>query len=168
MHTRSASKLPGAHEILTHKINHAPPLDQRTKTAILEHLSQLPQDNKLLHGDFHPDNILLTPNGPVIIDWIDATMGHPLADVARTSLLARVASPPSTTPIEAITSLLSRLFHYIYIKHYFKLSPYEKKDLSFWLLPVTAGRLSEEIPHETEALVKLVENMLGKDKRNRG
>jgi aminoglycoside phosphotransferase (APT) family kinase protein len=161
MHERSASNLPSAHEVIAHKINYAPTLDQRTKTTITEYLWQLPQDDKLLHGDFHPDNILLTPDGPVIIDWIDATMGHPLADVARTSLLARVASPPPMTALEAMISLLSGLFHRTYIKHYFKSSPYEENDLLPWLLPVTAGRLSEEIAHETRTLVELVENMLG-------
>lgn len=161
MHGRSASNLPSAHEVITHKINHAPPLDQRTKTTITEHLWQLPQDDKLLHGDFHPDNILLTPEGPVIIDWIDATMGNPLADVARTSLLARVANPHPSTLREKVIDLFSGLFHQIYINHYFELSPYKEKDLQPWLLPVTAGRLSEEISHETGVLVNLVENILG-------
>ncbi len=162
MHERSASDLPNAHEVLTYKINHAPPLDQKTKTILIEYVRQLPKDDKLLHGDFHPDNILLTPDGPVIIDWIDATMGHPLADVARTSLLARIANPPPSTLWEKVINLFSGLFHRIYINHYFRLSPYEEKDLLPWLLPVTAGRLSEEIPHETDTLVSLVEDMLGK------
>jgi hypothetical protein len=162
MHERRASKLPTAREVLTYKINHAPPLDQKTKTTIIDYLGQLPQEDKLLHGDFHPDNILLTSDGPVIIDWIDATMGHPLADVARTSLLARVANPPPNTLWEKVIDLLSGLFHSIYINHYFRFSPYEEKDLQLWLLPVTAGRLSEKIPHETNTLVRLVENMLGK------
>ena len=162
MHQRSASNLPSAQEVIAHKINNAPPLDQRTKTTIIEYLGQLPKDDKLLHGDFHPDNILLTSNGPVIIDWIDATMGNPLADVARTSLLARVANSPPNTLREKLIDLFSGLFHRIYINHYFKLSPYEEKDLQPWLLPVTAGRLSEEISHETKALVNLVANMLGK------
>jgi hypothetical protein len=161
MHQRSASNLPNAHDVIARKIRNAPPLDQNTKTAILDHLGKLPRDNKLLHGDFHPDNILLTDDGPVIIDWIDATMGHPLADVARTSLVARVAIPPPRTLVEAMISLLSGLFHRIYLGHYFKFSPQKEKDLLPWLLPVTAGRLSEEIPHETDALVRLVENIVG-------
>jgi hypothetical protein len=62
--------------------------------------------------------------------------------------------------MEHMTLLLSRLFHRIYISHYFKLSPYNKADLQPWLLPVTAGRLSEEIPHETDVLVRLVKEYL--------
>jgi len=160
MHGRKAAKLPNSHEVLAYKINHASPLEDETKGKVLDHLDRLPRDDKLLHGDFHPDNILLTPNGPVIIDWIDATMGHPMADVARTSLLARAGTPPPNNTLEWLSAISSQLFHRIYIKHYFKLSPYEEKDLLPWLLPVTAGRLSEEIPYERDALVRLVKRYL--------
>jgi tRNA A-37 threonylcarbamoyl transferase component Bud32 len=156
MHNRRVTNLPVSHDVLARKIQNASPLDQSTQNAILYHLSQLPQSNKLLHGDFHPNNILLSKDGPVIIDWIDATMGHPMADVARTSLITRIALPPPSTLLEHMTLLMSRLFHLIYINHYFKLSPFNKADLKPWLLPVTAGRLSEEIPHEIEVLVRLV------------
>jgi hypothetical protein len=160
MHARKAAKLPNSHDVLAYKINHASPLDDETKGRILDHLKKLPRGDKLLHGDFHPDNILLTPDGPVIIDWIDATMGHPMADVARTSLLARVGNPPPSNVLEWVMALLGSLFHRIYIKCYFKLSPYDEKDLHPWLLPVTAGRLSEEIPHERDVLVRFVKGYL--------
>jgi thiamine kinase-like enzyme len=28
------------------------------------------------HGDFHPENVLLTPRGPVVIDRDSATVGR--------------------------------------------------------------------------------------------
>lgn len=49
----------------------------------------LPRGAALLHGDLHPGNVLMGPDGPTVIDWFDATIGHPVADVARTSLLIR-------------------------------------------------------------------------------
>ncbi|MCV0402362.1 MAG: aminoglycoside phosphotransferase family protein [Chloroflexi bacterium] len=36
----------------------------------------------VVHGDFNRANVLVTPEGPVIIDWSDAAIGHPLLDVA--------------------------------------------------------------------------------------
>lgn len=36
----------------------------------------------VLHGDFNRANVLVTPTGPVIIDWSDVAFGHPLLDVA--------------------------------------------------------------------------------------
>jgi aminoglycoside phosphotransferase (APT) family kinase protein len=41
----------------------------------------------LCHGDLHPSNVILAPHGPVLVDWFDASRGHPVSDVARTLLL---------------------------------------------------------------------------------
>ncbi len=41
----------------------------------------------LCHGDLHPGNVILSPEGPIIVDWFDASRGSSAADVARTSLL---------------------------------------------------------------------------------
>ena len=36
----------------------------------------------VVHGDFNRANSLVTPTGPVIIDWSDAAIGNPLMDVS--------------------------------------------------------------------------------------
>ena len=59
--------------------------DERASAAAL--LDEQPVGGALLHGDLHPGNILLGDDGPVVIDWFDATVGHPTADIARTMLL---------------------------------------------------------------------------------
>ena len=41
---------------------------------------------RLCHGDLHPSNVILSRNGPVIVDWYDASRGDAVADVARTCL----------------------------------------------------------------------------------
>lgn len=38
----------------------------------------------LVHLDLHPLNVLLSPNGPVVIDWTNARGGEPALDVAMT------------------------------------------------------------------------------------
>jgi aminoglycoside phosphotransferase (APT) family kinase protein len=43
---------------------------------------------KLIHLDFHPDNVLLSPAGPVVIDWTNARCGDPALDVAMTWVIA--------------------------------------------------------------------------------
>ncbi|MET9339592.1 aminoglycoside phosphotransferase family protein [Nonomuraea sp. NPDC003804] len=40
--------------------------------------------NRILHLDFHPGNVILSPAGPVVIDWRNAAAGDPAADVAMT------------------------------------------------------------------------------------
>jgi aminoglycoside phosphotransferase (APT) family kinase protein len=39
---------------------------------------------RLLHLDLHPDNVLLSSRGPVVIDWTNARAGEPALDVALT------------------------------------------------------------------------------------
>lgn len=41
----------------------------------------------LVHYDLHPLNVLLSPSGPVIIDWTNARAGEADADVALTWLI---------------------------------------------------------------------------------
>ena len=41
---------------------------------------------RLCHGDLHPSNVILSREGPVIVDWYDASRGDAVADVARTCL----------------------------------------------------------------------------------
>jgi aminoglycoside phosphotransferase (APT) family kinase protein len=50
----------------------------------------------LMHCDLHPENVLLTAYGPVVIDWRDAREGPPEFDIAMTAIiLAQVALDPS-------------------------------------------------------------------------
>ena len=41
----------------------------------------------LLHLDLHPENVMLSPAGPVVIDWANAAVGDPAADVAMTWII---------------------------------------------------------------------------------
>ncbi len=62
-------------------------LDAEERATAAALLDRQPAGASLLHGDLHPGNVLLGPDGPVVIDWFDATVGHPVADIARTMLL---------------------------------------------------------------------------------
>lgn len=47
---------------------------------------------RILHMDLHPDNVVVTGAGPVLIDWRNAREGPPELDVAMTAMiLAEVA-----------------------------------------------------------------------------
>jgi serine/threonine protein kinase len=48
-------------------------------------LHEIPfEGERLIHLDFHPDNVLLSASGPVVIDWANARAGKPALDVAMT------------------------------------------------------------------------------------
>jgi aminoglycoside phosphotransferase (APT) family kinase protein len=53
---------------------------------------------RLCHGDLHPSNVILGRDGPIIVDWFDASRGDPLADVARSLLLSDAAGTPEHLP----------------------------------------------------------------------
>ena len=46
----------------------------------------------VLHLDFHPDNIMLTANGPVVIDWSNVSLGPAAADVAESWIIATTST----------------------------------------------------------------------------
>ncbi|SDO22963.1 Phosphotransferase enzyme family protein [Streptomyces sp. cf386] len=50
------------------------------------------QGGRVLHLDLHPDNVVLTPDGPYVIDWDNAEEGDPGLDWASSAvILAQVA-----------------------------------------------------------------------------
>ncbi len=46
----------------------------------------------ILHLDFHPLNIMLTADGPVVFDWTNAALGPPAADVALAWVIAATST----------------------------------------------------------------------------
>ena len=57
----------------------------RTLAELHRRLHAIPfEDERLLHLDLHPDNVLLSARGPVVIDWANARAGNPALDVAMT------------------------------------------------------------------------------------
>jgi len=155
MHSRSIGiHLPSQHQRLENKILHANALPTQFRSAIVTSLNTLTDGNRICHGDFHPGNILLTGRAEVVIDWIDATLGNPLADVARSSILALGAAATSQIPNPFMKAII-RLFHDAYIRHYFDLCPGGEIEFRSWLPVVAAARLSEGIPELETWLVAL-------------
>ncbi|MER5646774.1 phosphotransferase [Streptosporangium sp. NPDC002524] len=48
--------------------------------------------NRLLHLDLHPGNVLVTGDGPRVVDWANAARGAPGADAACTWLILATAT----------------------------------------------------------------------------
>jgi len=48
----------------------------------------------LIHLDLHPLNIMMAPNGPVLIDWANAARGHAATDDSLTWILLATGEPP--------------------------------------------------------------------------
>ena len=144
--------LPDQKQRLQRKIERAGALSKGFRQRALAALDKLPAGDRICHGDFHPGNILLTGRGEVVIDWIDVTRGNPLADLARSSILALGAASTMQVPQVAMKASL-RLFHTLYMQQYFRLRPGGMAEYRQWLPVVAAARLSENIPELEQWLV---------------
>ena len=152
---RTESRLPSQCQRLQHQIQSLSGLAEVIKASILKDLNQLQCDNAICHGDLHPENILLTAEEPVIIDWVDATQGSPLVDAARTNLLLRVGDlPPSMNERRRQEIAEMRyLFCEAYLEHYAQVQSISREAIARWKLPVAAARLSDGISNDEKSVL---------------
>lgn len=62
-------------------------LDDIKKYELETRLASMPEHNKLCHGNFGPENVVIDEMDKIIVlDWVAATRGNSGADVARTYL----------------------------------------------------------------------------------
>jgi aminoglycoside phosphotransferase (APT) family kinase protein len=67
---------------------------------------------RVLHLDLHPDNVLLAPAGPVVIDWRNAAEGPPGLDVAMSAvILGQAACDPLLDVAPAARAFLRAFLH---------------------------------------------------------
>lgn len=64
----------------------------------------------VLHQDLHPENVILSDRGPVLIDWTAAVAGHPAREVAKTWAIMAVSVPPGGAWRRALAAAGRRLF----------------------------------------------------------
>lgn len=147
------ASVPAQRRKIQNKIREAESLHVLIKDSLLKHLETLPEGDRVCHGDFHPANVLMSQTDSTVIDWIDASRGNPLADVARTSiiLLGALATKQIRNPL---ARLFIRLFHTTYLDQYFRLRPGGRDEYRRWLPIVAGARLSENIPELEAWLVR--------------
>jgi aminoglycoside phosphotransferase (APT) family kinase protein len=160
LHTVVApTELPVLRDRIQERIACAPVLPARLATHALDTLDGLPDGDAICHGDFHPGNLLLGKEGPVVIDWVNATRGDAFADVARTRLMLRVGAIPPGTP--RIISALQRLgrdgFRLLYLRSYRRQRAIDNALVDKWEVVRAADRLAEGITEEVPALLAVLE-----------
>jgi aminoglycoside phosphotransferase (APT) family kinase protein len=92
--------LPRQRDRLVSKIRWAAAKVDASLARALDLLPPEARPPRLCHGDLHPSNVLLARDGPMIVDWFDASRGDPTADIARSSmvLLSDGSNPPRHLP----------------------------------------------------------------------
>lgn len=69
----------------------------------------LGEGTALLHLDLHPENVLVSRDGPWVIDWANAARGPAEADVALTFVIVGVV-PQARSPIDRLGDALRKRF----------------------------------------------------------
>ena len=125
MHAEERPELPSGRESLRRRIARAPHLSNPQRQQLLANPERLPDGRAVCHGDFHPGNVLITSRGTLVIDWMTACHGHPLADVARTMIILQGTGPlPEPLPVKLrILLAMRRMLQRVYLKEYFHLRP---------------------------------------------
>jgi uncharacterized protein (TIGR02172 family) len=141
-------------------------LSENELQSIRSLLGRLPEGGSVCHGDFHPDNVLMSARGPIIIDWMTGTRGHPLGDVARTILLLQTGGLPPRVSLgmRLLINFSRRMIVSIYLKRYLQLHPGTRREIDAWELVLLAARLFEveNYPAEKQLILKRIRAGLAK------
>lgn len=156
IHRLSLPELPRQRPGLEYAIQHAEHLPADLRPRVLAALEKLPDDTRPCHGDLHPLNILVTSHGPIVIDWMTAACGNPLADVARTSLILTIGVAAARDQVPFHIRMFSSWYHQRYLRRYLTLNPDPDGQLKLWKPIMAAARLNENIVPEREALIAWV------------
>ncbi|MCK6563146.1 MAG: phosphotransferase [Dehalococcoidia bacterium] len=155
------TSLPPASEHLRGVAAHSPLVPDDLRAPTIETLNRLPAGDRLLHGDFHPGNIMSSSAGTAIIDWTAACRGEPAADFANTMVLGRVSPmPPGVSRIAGGIFVVARklLLRY-YERAYRDTTTADLSNLDSWVFVCAVARLNDGIPEERPALLRLIEEL---------
>lgn len=145
VHARSEPRLPPLKRRLATRIGDAPGIDPH-RERLLATLADLPDGDRICHGDFHPFNLIGEPGGLTIVDWPDATSGPPAADACRTWLLLHPHRPD---------------FAAAYLAAYVAASGVAETEILAWRPVLAAARLCENVPDEAPLLRRFAAGELG-------
>lgn len=155
-HNCQAHGLEKARIKLWGEIAQASSIPHSAKEFLMSRLVGLPDGNAVCHYDFHPMNVIMSPRGPVIIDWGGACAGDPALDVARTWLLLIRAVWPFGFPYNILITPMRGLFYAAYFRRYQQLHSAYTIQLEEWRQVLIAARLGENIPEENDRLLSLL------------
>jgi len=170
IHSREILGMPSLHDMMEGDIRNVKMLSEEDITRVLQVLNQLRDGTALCHYDFHPMNVIMSPHGPVIIDWMTARQGNPHADIARTlsilqSPIARpiFQSPEPAGSLDAVPSdwqTALKSFIDRYLTRYREIRDISPKEVKAWRLPTAAARLNENIPRDRDWLLSVIREEL--------
>lgn len=160
--TTAPTSLPTTLERYAAIIEQSDAVPEAYRAPTLARLGELPDGDRLLHGDLHPANIMMAGDEPVIIDWSNASRGNPEADIVRSLMILRLGDPPpGTSPVIRVAAGFARsILLNAHMKSYRRARRPDEALMRAWELPVAVARLGEGIEAERPKLLRLVDRLL--------
>ena len=164
IHRNTNLHMPLQRDNLKYCIRNADYLTHDEKEKVIEMLDSLPIKEQLCHGDPNPGNILIRDGKAVIIDWMDASIGNPEADLAEYIVMIRYSILPSSLPSHAVAYFDSIRESVIeeFIHEYTKQSDITYDEIEPWIIPIAARKLYADAisDEEKDILVKEIRRSL--------
>lgn len=144
MHAKSAPRLTLQRDKFIRKINSLKDsIDATARYELCTRLNAMPMHTKLCHGDFNPENIIVSEDGTMtIIDWAHATIGNASAEAASTYLQF---------------ALKDQKIADLYLDAFCKKSDTAKQYVQKWLPIVAAVQLTKGVAKEKDFLMKWID-----------
>ena len=148
IHAEADMRLPSLTARLRYRIGLIDGIEETLRRRLLARLAELPDGDRLCHGDFHPFNIVGPPGAAMVIDWLDAASGPPAADVARSYMLISAGAPDLAAG---------------YLDAYAQAAGMARATIIDWMPVVSAGRLVHENADAAERarLLRMINETLG-------
>ena len=105
--------------------------------------SEGPVAEGVIHGDLHPDNVMLTADGPMLIDWTGACAGDRGADLAQTWIIVEHLGLPAATVMATLEGVARR----VVLRGF--LAGIDRARAEAWLERIATARLDD--PNMTES-----------------
>ncbi|NIK77795.1 aminoglycoside phosphotransferase (APT) family kinase protein [Paenibacillus castaneae] len=159
IHNKPGLRMPSQREAIKNSINSVDYLSKDEKAAVISLLEDLPVKNQLCHGDPNPRNMLLRNGKAVVIDWMNASIGNPEADLAEYIIMFRYAILPDYYPKEITSHLDSNREAIInaFVEEYTRLAGITSNEIDAWIAPIAARKLSADGISEEEKILLIHE-----------
>ncbi|KAA9010844.1 aminoglycoside phosphotransferase family protein [Sphingobium limneticum] len=155
MHRAGGGTLRPLKQVLATDIAYGP-APVALQRAAIAYLDMLPDGEALTHGDFHLGNVMMTPQGMMVIDWSKAAAGHPAADGVRSEMLMRFGIGPT----DWVTNLWRDWAAGRLGKSHMKSSAVSAHDINAWRPVVALAWLRARDAGRTPAFMRYLDKAL--------
>ncbi len=140
-------------------------LSEEEKKRAEAYLLSLPEEDTVLHLDFHTGNVLVDKNGNcTVIDWMTAARGNRAVEEAMMEFLFSEAElfPEAGRLQKAFFAAVRGYIGKQFFKEYQKLTPLSADEIDRYRLPALIVRRSWNIEFEKPYLTRTLKELIGK------